>query len=116
MKKWLVLIISAALLTGCGAVSTLTEGFKQAQEVADDLKDSVGTKPFVGFNWTNGSLSMVTVNFTGFPPGKTNEEVAACSRSAIETRFRQRPQRIVISYTLSGDAPGLSSPPPNARR
>lgn len=95
------LTLSAALV-GCGAVDTLTEGLEQSQEVAADLERAVGIKPFVGFNWSNGSLVNVNVNFEGIPSGKSAEQIAQLSRQSIATRFKQPPKHVVISFTVPG--------------
>jgi hypothetical protein len=93
--------LSAALLVaGCGAVDAMKEGLQHSQDVAQDIEKSLGTKPFVGFNWHNGSLTNVTIAFEGIPKGASTEEIAALSRRAVAARFKQVPENIVISYTL----------------
>ncbi|MCW0451355.1 hypothetical protein [Xanthomonas sacchari] len=54
-------------LTACGAVDTVKNAYAHSREVAADLEKSVGSKPAVGFDWANGSLVQVTVNFQGVP-------------------------------------------------
>ncbi|WP_133501017.1 hypothetical protein [Cognatilysobacter terrigena] len=93
--------VLALALTGCGAVDTMKEGFAHAGEVASDLEKSVGRRPQVGFNWTNGSLASVTVVFDGIPPGASNERIARLSRDAIAAHFKQAPRSVTISYVLS---------------
>ena len=102
MKRLLLLTVLALIAAGCGAMNTMTEGFKHSQEVADDLGGAVGSRPFVGFNWNNGSLTNVTVTFDGIPAGKTTDEIAALSRSSIRARFKQEPQNIVIGFRVAG--------------
>ena len=102
MKRLLLLTFIVLMVTGCSAIDTMSEGFKHSQEVANDLEKAIGTKPFVGFNWNNGSLTNVTVIFEGIPAGKTTEEIGVLSRSSISTRFKQQPQNIVISFRLPG--------------
>ncbi|HEV2801824.1 MAG TPA: hypothetical protein VGW12_15215 [Pyrinomonadaceae bacterium] len=102
MKRLLLLTVLLLTVAGCGAVGTMTEGFKHSQEVADDLGKATGSKPFVGFNWNNGSLTNVTVTFDGIPAGRTTEEIAALSRSSIRARFKQEPRNIVIGFRLPG--------------
>lgn len=92
----------AVSLTGCGAVDTVTEGFKHSQEVAGDLEKSIGSKPFVGFNWSNGSLTNVSVNFEGIPSGMTTDQIVRLSKESIVARFKQSPEQVVISFTVSG--------------
>lgn len=81
----------------------MKEGFRHAQEVADDLQKSVGARPQVGFNWTNGSLARVTVQFDGIPPARSNPRIAQLGREAIAARFRQAPREVVISYAVTAD-------------
>ena len=102
MHGWLVTAALVLALAGCGAVDTMKEGFRHSQEVAADLEKAVGHKPFVGFNWHNGSLVNVTVSFDGIPARKTNQEIAALARTSIAARFRQQPRQIVISYSIAG--------------
>jgi len=92
----------AAVLAGCNAVDTMTEGFRHSQEVAADLEKAVGSKPLVGFNWSNGSLVNVSVNFEGIPAGTSLEQIARLSRQSVEARFRQAPDRIVVSFAIPG--------------
>jgi hypothetical protein len=63
MKNTLLAFLLLVTLTACGPVSTLKQGFQQSQAVAADLEQSVGSKAFVGFNWRNGALTSVTINF-----------------------------------------------------
>lgn len=102
MRSIFLGLVLAATLAGCGAVDSMTEGLRHSQEVASDLERSVGTKPFVGFNWSNGSLVNVTVNFEGIPPGESIEQIAQLSRASVATRFKQAPKRVVISFSLPG--------------
>ena len=102
MRKWLAIAALTVALSGCGAVDSMKEGFQHSQEVATDLEKAVGHKPFVGFNWRNGSLVNVSVTFNGIPLQKSNEEIVALARTSIAARFRQRPEQIVISYAVAG--------------
>jgi hypothetical protein len=103
MKKLLLLPGLCLLLYGCHFMDTMTDGLRHTAEVADDLKASVGSKPMVGFNWNNGSLIQVTVQFDGIPTGKTSEQIAVLSRTAIQAHFKQQPEHIIISFSLPGD-------------
>lgn len=89
-------------LAACGAVDSMKSGFAHAQEVAADLEKSVGSKPQVGFNWSNGSLVQVTVNFDGVPD-RPLPQVVQLSRDSVATRFQQKPQRIVVAVTVPGE-------------
>ncbi|KRA74505.1 hypothetical protein ASD78_13660 [Lysobacter sp. Root667] len=102
MRSVLLSVALAASLAGCSTVDTMTEGFKHSQEVAGDLEKSVGSRPVVGFNWSNGSLTNVSVNFEGIPPGVSPEQIAIFSKQAIAARFKQSPKQVVISFTVPG--------------
>lgn len=105
MRRLLLLTFFVIMAAGCSAVDTMSEGFKHSQEVAADLEKATGSRPFVGFNWNNGSLTNVAVTFDGIPAGKTTEELVALSRSSITDRFKQEPQNIVIGFRISGKSP-----------
>jgi Tfp pilus assembly protein PilP len=49
--KTISLLILLLTLAGCDAVDSMTEGFNHTQEVANEIEQLVGIKPFVGFNW-----------------------------------------------------------------
>ncbi|WP_426700972.1 hypothetical protein ACPPVV_16595 [Rhodanobacter sp. Col0626] len=102
MKKLLLPLVFGFVLTGCHFMDTMTDGLRHTAEVADDLKASVGSKPFVGFNWNNGTLTQVTVQFQGVPAGKTTDEIAALSRHSIQAHFKEQPRHIIISFSLPG--------------
>lgn len=106
MKRLLLIIFLVLLAAGCPAIDTMREGVNHSQEVADDLGKTIGTKPFVGFNWTNGSLTNVSIIFDKVPAGKTTEEIAALARDSISVRFKQEPQSITVSFVFPGKSPG----------
>src|SRR5262245_39944093 len=79
--RYLMLRIATALvlvlaLAGCDAVNTMTEGFKHAKAVETDLEGTTGVKPNVGFNWRNGSLIQVTVQFPRLIESKSLQDLA----------------------------------------
>jgi hypothetical protein len=102
VKRLLLLTVLTLIAAGCGAMNTMTAGFKHSQEVADDLGGAVGSRPLVGFNWNNGSLTSVTITFDGIPAGKTVDELAALSSSSIRAKFKQELQDIVIGFRVAG--------------
>mgnify|MGYP003579274590 CR=1 FL=1 len=102
MKIRFACVLSVLLFVGCGAVDAMKEGFQHSQDVATDMEKAVGMKPFVGFNWVNGSLANVTITFEGIPKGASSQEIAAVARSVVTARFKEAPDQIVISYTLPG--------------
>ncbi|AJC47548.1 hypothetical protein SB85_08010 [Xanthomonas sacchari] len=88
-------------LTACGAVDTVKNAYAHSQEVAADLEKSVGSKPTVGFNWANGALVQVTVNFQGVPH-KPLEQIVQLSKDSVATRFEQAPGNVVVMFTVPG--------------
>ena len=57
-------------------------------------------KSFVGFNWHNGSLTSVNVTFQGIPPNVPLAEIAAKSKQAVVSQFKQKPKQVVLAFTL----------------
>ncbi len=88
------------LLCGCNAVDAMKDGMAQSNAVADDLQKSLGSKPHVGFNWFNGSLVNVTVEFDGAPEGKTLAEINDAARVAVKKEFPQMPKKIVLAFDV----------------
>jgi hypothetical protein len=86
-------------------VDTMTEGFKHTEEVASDLEKSVGTKPLVGFQWSNGTLNNVSVTFEGIPADKSVADIALLARKSIATNFKQEPRQVLVSFAVPGSAP-----------
>lgn len=93
--------ISVALvLSACGPVDTLKEGFAHSQAVSESLEKTLGVKPFVGFNWNNGVLASVSVTFQAIPANATLPDIVEKSRQAIATEFKQPPSQVVVSFAL----------------
>ncbi len=88
-------------LTACGVVDTVKNAYAHSREVAADLEKSVGNKPAVGFDWANGSLVQVTVNFQGVPHTPL-EQIVRLSKSSVATRFQQAPANVVVMFTVPG--------------
>lgn len=102
MRSLVLSLVFAAMLVGCDAMDTMVDGLKHSERVASDLEKSVGSKPFVGFNWSNGFLTDVHVNFDGIPSGMSTEQITQLSKQSITTHFQQTPKHVVISFTLPG--------------
>lgn len=100
MNRCIVLVLVALFLCACDAASTARDGYKQSQAVASDLEKSVGTKPFVGFNWDNGALTSVSINFETIPKDKQVAEIAELARASIKQQFKQKPRRIVLGFSI----------------
>jgi hypothetical protein len=100
MVRIAAVLLIAAGLAACDAVNTVTEGFKQAQAVGDDLGEATGVKPQVGFNWSNGRLVSVTVAFPRVYDGKSLRELAEMTRASVTKQFKQTPENIVLSFSV----------------
>ena len=100
MFRAVVVIVLAFALSACDAVATLKDGLQQAQAVEGDLAQSTGVKPRVGFNWSNGRLTSVTVLFPKLYDSKPLGDLAVLVRAAVSKEFKQTPEAIVLSFTL----------------
>jgi len=100
-----ILLIALALsIAGCGAFDTFSEGFKHSQEVSADLEKAIGTKPEVGFRWSNGFLVSVSVTFEDIPDAKSTRDIVTLARASIAEHFAQEPKTIVVSFAVPGAA------------
>ena len=104
MPRIAAYLLLAISLAACGVADTLVDGFKHARAVEDDLATATGIKPQVGFNWSNGRLVAVTVNFPKLVEAKPLGELAEAVRRSIAAQFQQAPEHIVVAFTL-GNAP-----------
>ncbi|MCW0380074.1 hypothetical protein NB697_002920 [Xanthomonas sacchari] len=89
------------VLTACGAVDTVKNAYAHSREMAADLEKSVGSKPAVGFNWPNGSLVQVTVNFQCVPH-KPLAQIVQLGKASVATPFEQAPGNGVVALRCRG--------------
>ena len=90
----------ALVLPACGPVETLKQGLAHSQAVSESLAKTLGAKPFVGFNRSNGVLDSVRVTFQAIPADATLPDIVATSRQAIATECKQAPSQVVVSFAL----------------
>ena len=100
MRKAIAIALLSVVLAQCGQVNTLVNGFKYANAVTSVLEAELGLKPHVGFNWHNGRLTAVTVQFPKLYQEKPLAELAARVRVVVEKEFPQKPDNIVLSFRL----------------
>ena len=100
MSRFVLLLFCAIMLAGCDALSTVTEGVKQSKAVAADLEQAIGVKPEVGFNWHNGRLVSVTVQFPRLYEDKPLNQIAGLVRETVAKDFKQTPERIVLAFAV----------------
>jgi hypothetical protein len=109
MLRFTALLLLAVGLTGCDAINTVKDGFKHSKAVESDLEATLGSKPGVGFNWTNGRLTQVTVTFPRLLEAKPLRELAEAVRAAIGKEFQQQPDNIVLSFVLEKSSSGKTA-------
>jgi hypothetical protein len=100
MFRFAAALIFALALTACSVVSTVTEGFKHAKAVERDLEESTGVRPQVGFNWNNGRLVSVTVQYPQLIESKPLRDLAEAARAAVSREFKQEPENIVLAFSV----------------
>ena len=100
MFRAAVVLVIACALSACDVVTVLKDGMRQARAVETDLEQSVGLKPEVGFNWHNGHLASVSVQFPRLYEDKPLAELAGLVRAAVTREFKQTPDHIVVSFLL----------------
>lgn len=110
MYKAIAVLIVAVALVGCDAVSVVTDGMKHAKAVETSLAEATGVKPQVGFNWNNGRLTSVTVNFPKVYEDKPLRELASLTRAAVTREFKQTPKTILLSFALDAGTVAQTTP------
>src|ERR1700726_2913626 len=83
MHKTVAIVVLAAGLAACGVIDTLMDGFKYAKAVETDLEQQTGLRPGVGFDWSNGQLTSVSVTFPRLVDTKPVRELADAVRAAV---------------------------------
>ena len=100
MFKIAAALVFALSLAACDAVDSVTEGLSHAKAVENDLERATGIRPKVGFNWNNGRLTSVTVQFPRIHESKPLGELAETVRSSVGEQFKQTPENIVLAFSL----------------
>ena len=100
MIRIAALLLFALTLAACDAVNTVTEGSAHARAVESDLEKATGVKPRVGFNWSNGRLTSVTVQYPQLIESQRLDDLARTVRSSVATQFKQTPENIVLAFSL----------------
>jgi hypothetical protein len=100
MFKIAAVLLFALTLAACDAVNTVTEGTSHARAVESDLERTTGVKPRVGFNWNNGRLASVTVQYPSIVESTRLSELAKTVRASVTNQFKQTPENIVLAFSL----------------
>jgi hypothetical protein len=96
-----IIALLAVTITACGQIDSMKEGFAHSEAVSKNLEKSLGVKPFVGFNWYNGSLTSVNVTFQGIPPNTALADITEKSKQAVVAEFQQTPTEIVVAFRVT---------------
>jgi hypothetical protein len=100
MFKTAAILVLALTLAACDAVNTVTEGMSHARAVESDLERATGVKPSVGFNWNNGRLTLVTVQYPRVVESERLDDLAKKVRASVTAKFKQTPENIVLAFSL----------------
>jgi len=93
-------LVFALTLAACDAVNTVSEGFSHAKAVEGDLEQATGVRPKVGFNWNNGRLISVTIQYPRLVESKGLSDLAETARASVKKQFKQTPENIVLAFSL----------------
>ena len=102
MRKAITIAVLSLSLTQCGQVDSLVNGMKHVNAVTAALETELGSKPQVGFNWNNGRLTAVTVQFSELYQRKPLPELAAIVRAAVEKEFQRKPDNLILGFRVAG--------------
>ena len=100
MVRLVLLLAVAAMLAGCGFVDSMKEGLAHVKAVETDVEQSTGVKPEVGFNWHNGRLTSVTVQFPRLYQEKPLDDLAGLVREIVIKDFKQTPEKMVLAFAV----------------
>lgn len=90
----------AWLLSACDVVSSVKDGLAQSEQAAEAIEKQVGSKPQVGFQYNNGTLTSVTVIFTR-APSMPLPELEKVARKEVQSAFKAEPNNLVISFVYA---------------
>ena len=100
MKNHLLALLLIATLSGCDAFGTFQHGVEQSLAVASELEKSEGIKPFVGFNWNNGTLQSVSITYPAIPNERSLQQLSDNAQAAVGRHFKQQPDQIVLAFSI----------------
>lgn len=97
--RFLMPLMFIVTLASCDIASTVKDGIAKADSAATAIERRVGTKPQIGFNYHNGGLSAVTVQFTSVPVASI-VEIEKIAREEVNHAFQSLPSHLVISFVF----------------
>ena len=97
-RGFAVAFLGAVALFGCGMVQDMVNVQKNSEAIAVSLEKELGTKPLVGWNIQNGTVTNVNVTFpleavSQIPVGELEAKV----RASVLKRFEKPPGQLVVS-------------------
>ena len=99
MNRLSIVITLAILLAGCDMASTIKDGVEKSNAVAELISKDCGTKPEVGFNYFNGQLSTVTIQFKSMPQ-KNMVELQTIAKKEVKAAFGAEPDNLIIAFSF----------------
>jgi hypothetical protein len=92
-------LLLATVVCGCDVVSSVKEGMTWSNETAAAIEKQVGVRPQVGFNYQNGQLVTVTIQF-GSVPSVDVPELEKIARAAVLETFKKEPTYLIVSFSF----------------
>jgi hypothetical protein len=101
-RLFAVLFIATAM-SACDVASTVKDGMEKSGATASAIEARIKVKPQIGFNYHNGNLTTVTVQFSSVP-NATLIEIERVAREEIGKAFQATPPNLVISFIFKSSA------------
>ena len=87
-------------LAGCGILDNVLYGSARMAEVETALERATGVKPKVGFTWSNGRLTEVTVLFPRTLQDKPLPDLAGTVRAEVTRIFETEPGALILAFRV----------------
>lgn len=101
MKRSALSFLVVLFIASCGVVGTLTEMNEQTSKTADVLEESLGTRPQIGWNMTNGVLTDVNVYFENLDDHSVSvAELIEQVKTTVAENIKKRPGVLVVSVAI----------------
>jgi hypothetical protein len=98
----IAMLFAAASCDMIGAISDIQA---QGNAAAMELEKALGTKPQVGFNIFNGTLTNVTFSFDASRLSKyTVADLNRLAVAAVQHHFKQQPKVVIVNLQWAGGA------------
>ena len=98
LKPLAFAMVGVLLLSACGMIGDMSDALEKSEAIAVELEKEIGTKPFVGWNINNGTLTNVTVTFPIEGVSKlTIGELDAKVRVVVARSFDKPLEQLIVS-------------------